>query len=121
MSFLGLRVKVLIRLFLMLVLTMDFSLCCRARRKPAWATKAAQACGIRVHRGARVASQQSPILRMDQMFVRSFILSCKWDLVSRANSFARPFFAAVARARLPVWRRGLSRFARPGLPACPWV
>src|SRR5213595_2268500 len=69
MSFLGLRVKVLIRLFLMLVLTMDFSLCCRARRKPAWATKAAQACGIRVHRGARVASQKSPILRMD---ARSF-------------------------------------------------
>jgi hypothetical protein len=43
----------------------DFSLCCRSRRRPAWATEAAQACGIRAHRGARVASQQSPILRVD--------------------------------------------------------
>ncbi len=44
----------------------DFSLCRRSRRRPAWAAEAARACGIRVHRGARVASQQSPILRVDR-------------------------------------------------------
>ncbi|MCU0782669.1 MAG: hypothetical protein MUF81_01205 [Verrucomicrobia bacterium] len=41
-------------------LTMNFSLCCRARRRPVWTTEIAQACGLRVHLGARVASQQSP-------------------------------------------------------------
>ena len=43
----------------------DFSHSRRTRRRPAWATQAAQACGMRVPRGARVASQQIPILRMD--------------------------------------------------------
>src|SRR5665213_1245477 len=39
----------------------------------------APACGIRVPRGARVASQQIPILRMDRFFLLSFMVSCKRD------------------------------------------
>ena len=80
----------------------------------------APACGIRVHRGARVASQQSPILRMDRLFLLWFIVSCKRDLPVVLD-FSPPASAGVVPARPPISHRALSRSPRPGLPVCPWA
>ncbi len=47
--------------------------------------EAAQACGIRVHRGAQVASQQSPILRVNGVEFYRTVAHCQERIVHSEN------------------------------------
>ena len=47
--------------------------------------EATQACGIRIDRGARVASQQSPILRVNGVEFYPTVTDCQGQVVHNEN------------------------------------